>query len=66
MSTKRIKYNKYKHRKLPWMSNGILKSIKFHDKLYKDMKCHALNTPKHGQFKRNLSTYNKYLKLALS
>ena len=56
MSTKRIQFNKYQHRKSPWMTNGILKSIKFHDKLDKDMKCHAPNTPIHGQFKRNLST----------
>ena len=28
MSTKRIKYNKHKHRKSPWMTTGILKSIK--------------------------------------
>ena len=56
MSTKRIKYSKHKHRKSPWMTNGILKSIKFRDKLYKDMKCHAPNTPIHGQLKRNLST----------
>ena len=29
MSKKRIKYNKYKHQKSPWMTNGILKSIKY-------------------------------------
>ena len=28
MSIKRITYNKHKHRKSPWMTNGILKSIK--------------------------------------
>ena len=30
------------------------------------MKCHAPNTPIHGQFKRNLSTYNKILKSSIS
>ena len=33
-----IKFNKYKHKLNPWMTSGILQSIKFRDKLYKKLK----------------------------
>ena len=48
------------------MTKGILKSIKFRDKLCKDMKCHAPNTPMNDQFIRNLLTYTKILKASIS
>ena len=36
--SKQIRFNKYKHRKLPWITNGILKSINYRDNLYKHLK----------------------------
>ena len=39
---KTVRLNKYKHRKCNWITQGILKFIKFKNKLYKDMK---LSTP---------------------
>ena len=35
---KRIKFNKYKHKKCRWITNGILKSIKTKDIIYKMLK----------------------------
>ena len=35
---KRIKFNKYKHKKCRWITNGILKSIKPKDIIYKKLK----------------------------
>ena len=35
----RIKLNKYKHKKCPWITNGLITSIKVRDQLYKSLKC---------------------------
>ena len=58
---KRVKFNKYKHRKNPWITNGILSSIKFRDKLYKKM-TKASNLVLKSTLRTNLSTYNGILK----
>ena len=38
MSGKLVKYNKYKHKNIARLTNGMLRSIKFRDKLYKHLK----------------------------
>ena len=59
---KLVKYNKYKHKKSKWITPGILKSIKYRDKLYKSWR-QAYNTSESSEIiKRNLSTYNNILK----
>ena len=35
LSTRKIKFNKCKHKQQKWVTNGILKSIKTKNKLYK-------------------------------
>ena len=35
--SKKVRFNKYKHRKSPWITNGTLKSIKYRDNLYKNL-----------------------------
>ena len=35
---KRIKLNKSKHKKNPWITEGLIKSIKFHDRLHMKLK----------------------------
>ena len=35
---KKNKFHKHKHKKSDWITYGIIKSIKFHDNLYKSMK----------------------------
>ena len=34
MPLQTVKFNKYKHKRQPWMTGGILHSIKYRDKLY--------------------------------
>ena len=59
---KLVKYNEYKHKKSKWITPGILKSIKYRDKLYKSWR-QAYNTSESSEIiKRNLSTYNNILK----
>ena len=36
--TRRVKYNKYQHKKSTWITKGILHSIKFRDNLYRELK----------------------------
>ena len=52
MSGKLVKCNKYKHKNIAWLTNGLLRSIKFWDKLYKHLKA-------------NLRTYNRILRKSL-
>ena len=35
---KSVKFNRYRHKISPWISSGILKSIKFRDRMYKKLK----------------------------
>ena len=58
----KIKYNKYKHKKSLWISYVILKSIKYRDKLYRNLKCMSKNSPFYANTKLNLKTYNTILK----
>ena len=60
--SKKVRFNKYKHRKSPWITNGILKSIKYRDNLYKNLKVMQPNSLEYSQSKLNLSTYNRILK----
>ena len=34
MRCKLVKFNKYKHKKSTWITQGLLKSIRYRDKLY--------------------------------
>ena len=61
MPIRKIKFNKYKHKKNNWISNGILRSIKFRDNLYKKLKCTSHESPLYGPTKINLKTYNQIL-----
>ena len=59
---KTVKLNKYKHKKCNWITQGILKSIKFKNKLYKDMKLSTPQSPEFETLKTNLNNYNKILR----
>ena len=62
ISSKTVKFNKYKHKKSKWITHGVIKSIKYRDKLYKILKMtpHASATYTTQQI--NLKTYNSILK----
>ena len=56
-----MKFNRYKHKNNEWATIGILKSIKFRDKLYELY----WNAPPRSQVAANIKTnltYNKILK----
>ena len=60
-----VKANKYKHKLSPWITSGIMHSIKFRDSLYKKLK--SLN-PLHAQYRTtetNLNSYNLILKRSI-
>ena len=60
--TRRVKYNKYQHKKSTWITKGILHSIKFRDNLYRELKQTCPNSDIFKIKKINLATYNKILK----
>ena len=57
-----MKFNKHKHAKCDWITQGIIKSIQFRDNLYSKMKQTPSNTPSYLTLKSNLKTYNKISK----
>ena len=67
---KEVKFNKYKHKISPWLTNGILKSMKFRDKLYvKWKKSNPLSTMYNQleiKFKNYCSLLQKTIRLAKS
>ena len=60
--TKKVKYRKHKHKKCEWITSGIIRSIRFRDRLYFKLK----NAPRDSEIfetlKQNHRTYNKVLK----
>ena len=58
---KRVKFNKYKHKRSNWITSGILKSIEFRDKLYKRLKICSTDNGEYDILKHNLKIYNGYL-----
>ena len=65
MPTKIVKFNKYQHKKSKWISNGLLNSIKFRDKLYKRLMLAPKNSETYQTLKTNLSTFNKILRKSI-
>ena len=57
MPNKYVKFNHYKHKKSEWVTYGIIKSIKYKDKLYKLLKLLPLNSHAYNCAKQNLVTY---------
>ena len=62
MPTKLMKFNKYKHKKSMWITQGILRSIQYRDKLYKKLKLTHSNSSNYEIININLKTYNTTLK----
>jgi endonuclease/exonuclease/phosphatase (EEP) superfamily protein YafD len=59
---KKVRVNKHKHKICPWITTGIIRSIKYRDKLYKKFKSCNSNHPEFNALKINLKTYNTILK----
>ena len=62
MPTKKVKINKHKHKKSKWITQGIIRSITFRDKLYLKMKLSPKDSAEYSVIKINLKTYNNILK----
>ena len=58
---KRIRFNKYKHKKTPWITTGILTSMRFRDNLYRKWKAHAPNSTAYETYRTNFNTYSKII-----
>jgi hypothetical protein len=62
LPVKTVRYNKNKHRKDKWITQGILNSIRFRNKLYAKLKKLDTSTSEYQNTKTNLQTYNRILK----
>ena len=56
------KFNKHKHKISTWITNGILRSISYRDKLYLELKRLPYNSERHANTKVNLKTYQSILR----
>ena len=62
MPLKTVKFDKYRHKKETWITSGIFKSIRYKDKLYKQLKMTNPLIPQYNILKTNLNTYSAILK----
>ena len=62
MPMKTVKFDKYRHKKETWITSGILKSIRYKDKLYRQLKMTDPLIPQYNFLKTNLKTYSTILK----
>ena len=65
MPCKLVKFNKYKHKKSAWITLGLLKSIRYRDKLYKQLRLSNPNSLHYDTLKLNLKTYNMILRKSI-
>ena len=62
MPIKIMKFNKYKHKHSTWITQGLLKSFKYRDSLYKQLKMSNSNSPNYEVILTNFKTFNSILK----
>ena len=65
LPVKYIKYNRHKHRRNKWTTNGIIRSIRYRDNMYKVLKQTDPTSPPYEEAKGRLQCYNKILKKAI-
>ena len=63
---KQVKFDKKKHKKSPWITKGILKSLDCRDKLYRSFKQCRVGTEVYNTLKTNLHTFKTILKRSIS
>ena len=62
ISSEKIRFNQYKHRKSSWITNSILKSMTYRNNLFKNLKVMQPHSLEFSQSKLNLSTSNRILR----
>lgn len=62
LQPKTVRFHRYKHKKSPWITKGIINSIKFRDKLYKRLRDTDPDTDQYRTLETNLRTYKVILK----
>ena len=63
---KQVKFDKKKHKKSPWITKGIIKSLTCRDKLYRSFIQCRVGTEVYNTLKTNLHTFNRVLKRSIS
>merc|ERR1712208_148263 len=58
---KQKRFDKYKDKLNPWITKGIMRSMKFRDNLYKKLKATPEDSAVYTTLKINLKNYNKIL-----
>ena len=61
-----VRFNRYKHKIAPWATLGILKSVKYKDKLYKKLKQTKPTSEHFESLNINFRTYSRILKRTIS
>ena len=62
LPTKIKRFNRYKHKLSPWISSGIIDSIHFRDKLYKEFEMSINGSESYVILKQNLQVFNGILR----
>ena len=65
MTSKLIKFKRKKHKLSPWITHGILSSIRYRDKLYKQLRLTNPYSLQYNALKYNLKAYNSVLKRSI-
>ena len=63
---KMVKFNKRKHKKAKWMSNGLLKSINTKDRLYKKLIRTDIEDPQYVTLKNEFTNFKKTLRRSIN
>ena len=61
LKPKYVKFKKYKHRKSPWITTDIMKSMKLRDELYKKLKSTDPNSELYDTLETNFRTHRRIL-----
>ena len=65
MPIKTVRFNRHKHKCNSWITQGIIRSIRFRDNLYKKLKSTDVASENFNTYKTNLRTYNRILKQSI-
>ena len=61
-----VKFYKKKHKKSPWITKGIIKSLNYRDKLYRSFKQCRIGSEVYNTLKTNLHMFNRILIRSIS